>query len=344
MPGGPECLGVGAGWFFVIDAVLLVIGIALLITGGDLLVRGATSLAGILGISPLIIGLTIVAFGTSSPELAVNVAAALKGSTDLSFGNIIGSNIANIGLILGIAALIKPIKVHSAVIVREIPMMILATGAALVMGFDHVLRSGPGVFDRSDALLFLLFFCVFIFYNVADALRIKRPDPYLSESSKTAGVKENHRLWVPLIMTMSGLALLVLAGRLTVNSATGVARALHLSEAFIGLFLVAVGTSLPELATTVIAAARSQSDLAIGNVVGSNIFNLLFIMGITAWIRPVPIPPQGILDLLAAAALSLLLLPIAASGRRTITRAEGIMLVVLYAAFIIGRGWMSALG
>lgn len=328
----------------MIDALLLFIGIALLIAGGDLLVRGASSLAGILGISPLIIGLTIVAFGTSSPELAVNVAAALKGSTDLSFGNIIGSNIANIGLILGIAALLKPIKVHSAVIVREIPMMLLATVAALVMGFDHVLRSEPGVFDRSDALMFLLFFCVFMFYNIADVLRNRRSDPPLHESPETAWVKENRRLWVPLVMTISGLVLLVLAGRLTVSSATGVARALHVTEAFIGLFLVAVGTSLPELVTTVIAAARSQSDLAIGNVVGSNIFNLLFIMGITAWIRPVPIPPQGLLDLMFAACLSLVLLPIAASGRRTITRAEGAMLLILYIAFIIGRGWMSALG
>ncbi len=328
----------------MIDAVLLVIGIGLLIAGGDLLVRGASSLAGILGISPLIIGLTIVAFGTSSPELAVNVAAALKGSTDLSFGNIIGSNIANIGLILGIAALLKPIKVHSAVIVREIPMMLLATGAALVMGFDHVLRAGPGVFDRSEAILLLLFFCVFMFYNIADVLRNRKFDPYLEESSETARVKENRRLWVPLVMTISGLVLLVLAGRLTVNSAAGVARALHVSEAFIGLFLVAVGTSLPELSATIIAAARSQSDLAIGNVVGSNIFNLLFIMGITAWVRPVPVPPHGLLDLLFAAALSLILLPVAASGRRTITRPEGVLLLAMYAAFIIGRGWMSALG
>ena len=325
----------------MIDAVLLVIGIALLIAGGDLLVRGASSLAGILGISPLIIGLTIVAFGTSAPELAVNVAAALKGSTDLSFGNIIGSNIANMGLILGIAAVLKPIRVNSAVIVREIPMMLLATAAVLVMGFDFVLRTGPGVFDRSDALLLLLFFCVFIFYNVADALRNKKPDPYLEESSETAGVKRDRSAWVPIAMTIAGLVLLALAGRLTVNSAAGVARALHFSEAFIGLFLVALGTSLPELVATFIAAARSQSDLAIGNVVGSNIFNLLFIMGITAWIRPVPIPPQGLLDLLAAAVLSLMLLPIAASGRRTITRPEGILLLALYAAFIVGRGWMS---
>ena len=327
----------------MIDAVLLVIGIGLLIAGGDLLVRGASAMAGILGISPLIIGLTIVAFGTSSPELAVNVVAALKGSTDLSFGNIIGSNIANIGLILGIAALIKPIKVRSAVIVREIPMMLLATGAALVMGFDYVLRSEPDMFDRSDALLLLLFFCVFMFYNIADVLRNRRSDPYLDESSETARVKETRGLWIPLVMTISGLVLLALAGRLTVNSAAGVARALHVSEAFIGLFIVAVGTSLPELATTIIAAARSQSDLAIGNVVGSNIFNLLFIMGITAWVRPIPLPSQGFLDLLFAGALSLLLLPIAASSRLTITRAEGITLLVLYAAFIIGRGWMSAL-
>jgi cation:H+ antiporter len=327
----------------MLDAILLFAGIALLIAGGDLLVRGASSLAGILGISPLIIGLTIVAFGTSAPELAVNVTAALKGSTELSFGNIIGSNIANIGLILGIAALMRPLKVRSTVIVREIPMMLLATSAAFVMGFDHVLRSTGNVFDRSDSLLLLLFFCVFIFYNIAEVLKDKKPDPYLAESSETAEAKENRTILAPLVMTTAGLILLVIAGRLTVNSAAGVARALHMSEAFIGLFIVAVGTSLPELVTTIIAAARSQSDLAIGNVVGSNIFNLLFIMGITATIRPIPVPPQGIVDLLIMAALSFILLPIAASGRRTISRFEGATLLAFYAVFILGRGWMSAL-
>jgi len=148
---------------------------------------------------------------------------------------------------------------------------------------------------------------------------------------------------VPAVMTIGGLILLVSAGRLTVSSATEVARALHVSEAFIGLFIVAVGTSLPELVTTVIASVRSQSDLAIGNVVGSNIFNLLFIMGVTAAIRPVPLPAQGIADLLVMAALSFVLLPIAASGRRTITRLEGAFLIAFYVLFIIGRGWMSVL-
>jgi len=327
----------------MIDAILLIIGIALLIAGGDFLVRGASSLAGVLGISPLIIGLTIVAFGTSAPELAVNVAAALRGSMDLSFGNIIGSNIANIGLILGIAALMRPLKVRSTVIVREIPMMILATSAALVMGCDLVLRSEGNTFDRSDSLVFLLYFCVFIFYNIAQALKDKKPDLYLSETSESAEAKETRTVLVPAVMTIGGLILLVSAGRLTVSSATEVARALHISEVFIGLFLVAVGTSLPELATTVIASVRSQSDLAIGNVVGSNIFNLLFIMGVTAAIRPVPVPAQGIADLLVMAALSFVLLPIAASGRRTITRLEGVFLIVFYVLFIIGRGWMSVL-
>jgi len=229
------------------------------------------------------------------------------------------------------------------VIVREIPMMILATSAALVMGCDLVLRSEGNTFDRSDSLVFLLFFCVFIFYNIAQALKDKKPDLYLSETSESAEAKETRTVLVPAVMTIGGLILLVSAGRLTVSSATEVARALHISEVFIGLFLVAVGTSLPELATTVIASVRSQSDLAIGNVVGSNIFNLLFIMGVTAAIRPVPVPAQGIADLLVMAALSFVLLPIAASGRRTITRLEGVFLIVFYVLFIIGRGWMSVL-
>jgi cation:H+ antiporter len=327
----------------MLDGVLLLVGIALLIAGGELLVRGASSLAEILGISPLIIGLTIVAFGTSAPELSVNIAAAIKGSTDLSFGNIIGSNIANIGLILGIAALMKPLKVRSTVIVREIPMMILASAAAIVVSLDRVLRSGQGLFDRSDALLLLLFFCVFLFYNISDALKGRGQDSYPGQTGREAGAHDERTVWMPLIMSLAGLVVLALAGRLTVSSAAGLARALSISEAFIGLFLVAVGTSLPELVTSVIAAARNQSDLAIGNVVGSNIFNLLFVMGVTACVRPIPVPSQGMIDLSVMAFLSIMLLPIAASGQRTISRLEGVLLLILYVTFIVWRGWASSL-
>ncbi len=323
----------------MMDVLLLILGLAMLVGGGDLLVRGASALARNLGISSLVIGLTVVAFGTSAPELAVNTAAALKGSGDISFGNIIGSNIANIGLIIGCAALLRPLEVHGSVIAREIPMMLLATGAVIVMGVDSILRGSADLFDRSDALIMLLFFGVFLYYTISSVLSTRVADTFVDQSREAGEAEQRRSTLMSLIITACGLGLLVFGGNITVSAAVNIARMLHVSEAVIGLVLVAVGTSLPELTTSVMASLKGQSDLAIGNVVGSNIFNLLFIMGITAAIRPVAIPKGGWPDLTMMLLLSVILLPFSISGNRKISRREGVVLLVLYCSYLAWRAF-----
>jgi cation:H+ antiporter len=323
----------------MIDVLLLALGLFMLLGGGDLMVRGASALAENLGISPLVIGLTVVAFGTSAPELAVNTAAALKGSSDISFGNIIGSNIANIGLIIGCAALIRPLHVQGSVIVREIPMMLLATGAALVMGLDTIMRTSQSLYDRSDGVILLLFFGVFLYYTISEVLHKRVEDTFVSQSVAFRAAEKKKPVFFNLFLTGMGLALLIYGGDTTVSASIGIARALHFPEAVIGLVLVALGTSLPELVTSIIATIKGQSDLAIGNVVGSNIFNLLFIMGVTANLRPITIPQGGYFDLAMMVVLSLILLPFAISGKHRISRIEGFVFLILYSGYILWRAF-----
>ena len=321
----------------MIDFLLLVLGMAMLLGGGDLLVRGASALAKNLGISSLAIGLTVVAFGTSAPELAVNTTAALRGSGDISFGNIVGSNIANIGLVIGCAALLRPLDVKGSVISREIPMMLLATLAAVILGLDMAVRGSENMFDRSDALILLLFFGVFLYYTISEVLQHRPTDSFVSQTLEKGIDGEKHSLMLNVVFTGAGLALLVYGGKVAVDAAVNIARTFHVSEAIIGLVLIAVGTSLPELVTSVVASIKAQSDLAIGNVVGSNIFNLLFIMGTTSVITPVALPASGYLDLIMMAVLSVILLPFAISGRHRISRIEGGILLLLYCTYMAWR-------
>lgn len=317
----------------LVAILLIIIGLLLLIGGGELLVRGSAGLAYALGISPLVIGLTVVAFGTSSPELAVNASAAFSRQTELSFGNIIGSNLANLGLILGIAALVKPLSVQNMVVQREIPMMLLVTVAALVMGLDPVLMGTVAQMDREDGWLYLILFCVFMYYTISDAIRQRR----LGVSAGEGDVEAPKSVLVNVLLSIAGLVLLVAGGRLTVTYATDLAVAAGISQAIIGLTIVAVGTSLPELVTSVVAAARGQSDLALGNVVGSNIFNLLFIQGITAAIYPIPFPRGGYFDIGFLLFISLLILPLALTHRFRLVRWEGALLIGLYVVYLVMR-------
>lgn len=324
----------------IVSIVLLLAGLAMLIVGGDLLVRGATNLARLLGVSELVIGLTVVAFGTSAPELAVNVLAAWEDRGEISFGNIIGSNIANIGLILGVAAMIRPLKIRGQVIRRELPMMLLATAGILVTAADAVLRRDTSVFDFSDGLIMLLLFGVFMYYTVADFLADHSSDVIKEESeSFLATVKPDGSrasLALSVLLTLGGLALLAGGGHVTVDRAAHLALALGVPQVIVGLTLVAVGTSLPELVTSVIAARRGQSDLAVGNVVGSNIFNLLLILGVSALVRPIPVPAGGWHDLFWMAGLSVLLVPMVLTTRNRIMRYEGVILLSAYATYL---GW-----
>ncbi|QNN24292.1 calcium/sodium antiporter [Planctomycetales bacterium ZRK34] len=321
-----------------LDILLLVVGLVLLLGGGDVLVRGAVGTASLLGVSTLIIGLTVVAFGTSAPELAVNLFAVYQNNTDVSFGNIIGSNIANVGLILGAAALYRPLDIQPSIVAREIPMMLVATAAVAIMAFDALLFDSTDAIARGDGMILLLLFGAFMFYMLRDALSQRKKDAYLSEME--AEIKQQEKpasMLVSLALLVAGLCAVTGGGKLTVDAAVNIAQTIGLSQAVIGLTVVAIGTSLPELATSVMAARRGHTDIAMGNVVGSNIFNLLLIMGVTATCRPIPIPDAGHTDLIVMAVLSIALLPIAFIGRNNISRREGALLLAAYVGYLTWR-------
>lgn len=321
----------------LLDSFLLVSGLALLLGGGNFLVTGASALARNLGVSPLVIGLTVVAFGTSAPELSINLLAALQGNSGISFGNIIGSNIANIGLILGLTAMVRPLSIESVIISREIPMMILVSLIALIAGSDVVLRSSPDVFDRSDGLVFLLLFGVFMYYTIGDVLK-KKHDPLVEEAEAFAGGKGLKDTALNLGMFFGGLAGLIAGGKLSVDAAVGIAGLLGVPQVIIGLTVVAIGTSLPELVTSLVAVFQGKADIAVGNVVGSNIFNLLLVNGTCSVLNPVAVPQSGgIFDLLMMVALSLFLLPMGMTHGRKIVRWEGALLLLLYLGYTVWR-------
>lgn len=317
------------------DVLVLLAGMAVLVLGGEGLVRGASGLAQSYGVSPLAIGLTVVALGTSAPELAVNVSAALAGSTSISFGNIIGSNLANMGLVVGAIALIRPVAIETSIVRREIPMMLLATGVVLVLGADVWLASPPNVYTRGDSLALLLLFCVFVYYVLADIRSQRDGDRYLEDLAETSTKLGQSRiplrsaLWVGM-----GAIGLVVGAELTVEGATGLAVTLGVSDTLIGLTLVAIGTSLPELTASVVAALRGHTDLAVGNVVGSNILNLCLVLGATGVLRPIPVPEGGIVDLIAVSLFSLLLLGVCTTYRHQIMRSEGVLLLVGYVLYL----------
>jgi cation:H+ antiporter len=321
----------------VLNLLLLFVGLAFLLGGGDLLVRGASALAKGFGVPPLVIGLTVVAFGTSAPELSVNLLAAFQGNTEISFGNIIGSNIANIGLILAVSAIIRPLAIEGMIITREIPMMVLASLLALIAGMDAILRNSPNIFDRSEGLIFLLIFCVFLFYTIGDVFRRRKEDPLLQQAEEISERKSFKKTFYNLLLFIAGLIFLVVGGKVAVDAAVAVAELLNVPRVIIGLTIIAIGTSLPELVTSGIATWKGQTDIAIGNVVGSNIFNLLLVNGLCATLRPIPIPPSGGgQDLLMMAFLSLLLLPLCVTDKKKIVRWEGVLLLLLYFVF---SGW-----
>ena len=320
----------------LLDSFLLVLGLALLLGGGNFLVTGASALARNLGVSPLVIGLTVVAFGTSAPELSINLLGVLQGSGGISFGNIIGSNIANIGLVIGLTALIRPLTIESVIISREIPMMILVSAITLIAGSDFFLRASPDVFDRSDGLVFLMLFGVFMYYMIGDVLK-KRRYSLVEEAEAFAGGKGLKNTVLNLGMFTGGLAGLIGGGKLSVDAAVGIAEALAVPQVIIGLTIVAFGTSLPELVTSLVATFQGKTDIAVGNVVGSNIFNLLLVNGLCSSITPIAVPSGGLFDLLMMILLTLFLLPMSITDEKKIVRWEGAVLLALYLGYTFWR-------
>jgi cation:H+ antiporter len=328
----------------VLNILELIFGVVLLVVGGDTLVRGSASLARYLGVTPLVIGLTVVAFGTSAPELAVNLSAALTDRGDISFGNIIGSNLANMGLIIGLTALLTPIAIQRTIVRREIPFMLLATAAVVAMAGDsYIDRYEKSIISRSDGISLLLLFGIFMYYTITDALSQRNGDVYLHDLEEIADghTRRSPRLWVAALLTVGGLAGVIGGGYLTVEGASHIALAMGVSQTVVGLTVVAVGTSLPELTASLMAARRGHVDMAIGNVVGSNVFNVLFVLGTTAVVRPLDVPAGGYADLALVAVLSLALLPMARTDHR-ISRFEGGGLLLTYVGYIAFRAAINA--
>lgn len=263
----------------LIPVLLLILGFVILIKGADWLVEGAVSIARTFNISELAIGLTIVAFGTSAPELIVNVMSSIEGYNELSYGNIIGSNNFNLLFILGISGIIYPLAVQRQTVRYEIPMSLLCAVILFFLVNDKMLYGGESMLTRFDSLILLILFAGFLYYI------------YKSMSAEPTGVEDTRVLlptWKSVLFIVLGLTGLVFGGKLVVDQAVIMAKSFGLSEKFIGLTIVACGTSLPELATSVVAAIKKNTDIAIGNVIGSNIFNILFILGITGMIQPIP--------------------------------------------------------
>lgn len=324
----------------LIDSVILIAGLVLLVGGANVMIQGATALATAFRVPPVAIGLTIVAFGTSAPELVVNCTAAMAGQTSLAFGSIVGSSTLNLGWVLAVTALVRPIKVERSIISRELPMMLLATAAFCILAADRFFDRAPeNLLTRGNGMILLLLFGVFLYYTIAGLLLApKKPaDPFLEEVSDEVERRKPISKGKSFLMTLGGLVGLVCGGRITVHAAVQMATAMGISEAIIGLTIISFGTTLPELITGILATRRGEGDIAIGNLVGSNIFNLLFIGGTVSTIQPVAVPRGGMADLLALAVLSALALPICIRGERTVTRSEGAFLLLFYFSYMAWR-------
>ena len=324
-----------------LSILLFLVGIALIVLGANYLTEGAATLARRLGLSPLMVGLTIVAFGTSAPELVVSLTSALAGKSDIALGNVVGSNIFNVFAIAGVTALIAPLTITKSTIRKEIPLMVLASLVLCFMVFDKELSGLAGVenvISRGEGLVLLCFFSIFLSYTIA----ISKPNApeqvvELDESLKAEETQRiNRPIWLLIIYMVGGLVGLVYGGDLCVSSASDIAKAMGVSDAIIGLTIVAAGTSLPELATSVVAALKGEQEMAIGNVVGSNIFNIFFILGMTATVKPIGMGGLVSLDFFVMTIAAILLYFFAVFfGKRTINRVEGAILLLLYIAYTV---------
>ena len=319
------------------NILLLIGGLILILLGANGLTDGAASVAKRFRIPSIVIGLTIVAFGTSAPELTVSVSSALKGSADIAIGNVVGSNIFNTLMIVGCTALFAPIVITRNTLRKEIPLCILSSVVLLICANDIFLDNATeNILNRVDGLLLLCFFAIFMGYTFAIASPQSSPTPEPAGHEHTAPEEEIKLLswWKSILYIIGGLAALIYGGQLFVNGATGIARSMGVSESIIGLTLVAGGTSLPELATSIVAALKKNPEMAIGNVIGSNLFNIFFVLGCSATISPLNI--QGITNLdLGVLIGSCVLLYIFGwfFKKRTITRIEGIVMIACYIGY-----------
>jgi cation:H+ antiporter len=312
-----------------LDVGQLAIGLALLYFGAEWLVGGAAGLARSFGIQQLVIGLTVVAYGTSSPELVVGISAGLRDQGAIALGNVIGSNIANLGLILAICALIRGPRVDRQIVVREVPVLLVATGLVPLALLD-------GRISSVEACVLLVLAVSYTGWMIVTSTRgsTVQAEEVAADAAKASGLAPSHSRRRLALLTFVGLGGLISGGHLLVNGAVGVARVAGLSDQVIGLTIIAVGTSLPELATSVIAAMRGHGDIAVGNVVGSNIFNVLLILGVSGLVGSIQVPLGSIgVELVALAAMTLIA-TVAMATRRTVGRLEATVMLLGYVAFL----------
>ena len=313
-------------WNMVWQIALLIIGFVMLIKGADWFVDGAAGIADKLHIPQLIIGLTIVAMGTSAPEAAISISASVQGSADIAVGNILGSNIINILIILGITSVITPLAVQKSTVKYEIPFVIIIS---VIFGLI-------GLFDNSigfiDGMLLWVLFIAYIAYLF---IMTKKGKIQADESDDEDNGKKPKKVWQLILFGIIGVALVVFGSNITVNAATEIATMFGMSERFIGLTIVALGTSLPELVTSITAALKKNADIAIGNIVGSNIFNILFVIGTSAMITPVAYQNQFLIDSIFCVATAILLLLLVLNKDKKLKRWGGILMLICYAGYFV---------
>lgn len=308
--------------------VFLIVGFVLLVKGADFFVDGSSSIAKFLKIPSIVIGLTIVAFGTSAPEAAVSIIAGINGSNDIAVGNVIGSNVFNILVVLGVSAAIKPVAIDGQIIKKDYPFMLLATFALVLFSFFSFFNGGAGYsISRIEAVILLALMAVFLYSVISSALRKRKENAALEEDKPKYGIGKS------ILFTLGGLAGIIIGGQLVVDSASDIATSFGMSENLVGLTIVAVGTSLPELVTSIVAAKKGESDIAIGNVVGSNVFNILFVLAASAAITPMNIGAQSLADLVILSAITVLTYVFCVTQKK-VNRPEGVVLVLMYAGYM----------
>ncbi|KNZ40944.1 calcium/sodium antiporter [Acetobacterium bakii] len=306
--------------------VLLVIGLFFLVKGADFFVEGSSSIAKRFNIPSMVIGLTLVAFGTSAPEMAVSISGSLNQANGIVFGNVVGSNIFNILFILGLSAFIRPIGIKTKTIIKEMPFAILTTIALMLMVMDGIINGDPySIIARSEGWILLLFFAIYLYSMVE-----------ISVLGKEEYVDDAIVLMKPLksvLFTLGGIAAVIFGANLAVEGAIDIAQMLGLSETLIGLTIVAIGTSLPELITSVVAAKKGENDIAIGNIIGSNIFNILFVLGISGVIYPIDIAAENFVDLWILFVSMVIVVPLMFTGKK-LNRFEGAIMMLGYVGYM----------
>ncbi|SCI89024.1 Inner membrane protein yrbG [uncultured Clostridium sp.] len=315
--------------------LFLLLGFLFLVKGADYFVDGSSSIATSLKIPSLVIGLTIVAFGTSAPEAAVSITASIQGQNEIALGNIIGSNIFNLLCVAGMSAFIKPLSVKKSILIKEFPFLILSSILLLVLSDDLIFQQTQNsILSTGDGLVFLMFFCIFMYYLLEVSLNSKNEALNSNNSYDTNIYKSTMPLSKSVVFSVIGILGIVIGGKLVVDCSSIIALNFGVSEKIIGITIVSIGTSLPEFVTSVVAASKGESDIALGNVIGSNIFNILFILGVSSVINPISIDNNLFLDIFIMIIVTIITY-IFSIRKKDINKFEGIILIIAYIAYMI---------